>query len=208
MKKFYNRQSIRLSNYDYSKSGFYFITICTKDRKHLFGDIVSGKMVLNNAGRIVEKCWEEIPVHFPNVRIHTFVVMPNHIHGILKIQANDYSPVLMKDLCQNLELPEHKYFLSDRIDRSSIHNALVKLKDDGPRGTSKTLGSVIRGFKIGVTKWFRKNDPKNFPVGRSPWQRNYWDYIIRDERGYHQIALYIIDNPIKWEKDKLNRRGE
>jgi len=115
------------------RSPGYFITLCTQNRACLFGDIIKGKMVLNDAGIMVEKCWNEIPQHFANVILDEHAIMPNHFHGIIMIDcdivganvgANNYSP-----------LRERKM------------------------GTSKTIGSIIRGFKIGVTKWFRQKSP-------------------------------------------------
>jgi len=124
----HHRRSIRLSGYDYSQAGAYFITICTQDRACLFGDVVDGEMRLNDAGRVAQQCWRQIPAHFPNVELDEFVVMPNHVHGILVITdvgAKNFSPL----------------HLTEQI----------------PHGTSRTIGSIIRGFKIGVIKWFRKN---------------------------------------------------
>ncbi len=79
---------IRLKNYDYSQAGFYFITICTQNRVHLFGDIVNGEMVLNDAGVMMSKIWHEIPYYYHKFAIHEFVIMPNHIHGIIEIVHN------------------------------------------------------------------------------------------------------------------------
>lgn len=81
----HNRRSIRLKGYDYSQEGWYFLTICTHNKQHLFGEIENYKMILNDVGKIVNTCWLEIPEHFPNVTLHEFVIMPNHIHGIIEI---------------------------------------------------------------------------------------------------------------------------
>jgi REP element-mobilizing transposase RayT len=80
-----DRRSIRLKGYDYSKAGAYFVTVCTHNRKCLFGDIVDGKMVFNAAGHAAAQCWHAIPDHFPNALLDAFVVMPNHVHGIVVI---------------------------------------------------------------------------------------------------------------------------
>jgi len=139
----HHRRSIRLPHYDYAQPGGYFIAICTQNRVCLFGDIINGKTVLNDAGMMVEKCWNEIPQHFPNAILDEYALMPNHFHGIIIIVgANNYSP---------------------------LHNPRM--------GTSKTIGSIIRGFKIGVTKWFREKSP-DFVV----WQRNYYERVIRGEK--------------------------
>lgn len=91
--KKHHRLSIRLPGYDYAQSGAYFVTLCTQDHRSLFGRIEGEEMRLNAAGRTAEKCWGEIPSHFPQVALDEFVIMPNHIHGILVIVgANDDSP--------------------------------------------------------------------------------------------------------------------
>lgn len=89
----HHRRSIRLKGYDYAQAGLYFITICCQNRACLFGDVVDGKMILNDAGKIANDCWLEIPNHFPNEVLHEYIVMPNHIHGIIEfVGANNYSP--------------------------------------------------------------------------------------------------------------------
>ena len=160
----HHRKSIRLRDYDYSQAGLYFITICTHEKLPLFGKIVDEIMVKNDAGVVAEKCWREIPEHFPQIILGGFVVMPNHIHGIIEIvganeivEANDYSPL---------------------------------------RGTSKTVGSIVRGFKIGVTKWFRELTDIH-----KVWQRNYHEHVIRDEKAHEKISEYIEYNPQKWQED-------
>jgi putative transposase len=90
------RQNLRLPEFDYSQPGAYFVTIVTQDRKPLFGQVVDGEMVLNEVGRIAEEVWVEISEHFPNVELGEFVVMPNHIHGIISIanvEATHASPL-------------------------------------------------------------------------------------------------------------------
>ena len=81
----HHRRSIRLKGYDYSQPGWYFVTVVTYDRQNLFGHIENGKMILNDGGKIARKCWLEIPHHYPNVNLDEFVVMPNHVHGIIVI---------------------------------------------------------------------------------------------------------------------------
>ena len=169
-----NRRSIRLRGYDYSQAGAYFVTICTHNRQCLFGEIMGGEMRLNDAGNIARQCWDDIPIHFPQVDLDEFVVMPNHIHGIVVISNNagakNFSP-----------LP----------------------KTTRPCGISKTIGSIVRGFKIGVTKWMRNNTPIH-----DVWQRNYWEHIVRNEPELDLIREYIHNNPAQWELDKLHPGNE
>jgi putative transposase len=160
------------------------VTVCTHNRVILFGENENGKMVLpvhfvracaerkNEAGRIVEKHWKEISIHFPHAELDHFVVMPNHIHGLLLIVrdegAKDFSP----------------------------------LRKQQPSGTSKTIGSIIRGFKIGTTKWMREQT-----MIHNVWQRNYYDRVIRNEADLNRIREYIAANPMRWAEDSENPRN-
>lgn len=175
--KIKSRESIRLKGYDYSQKGAYFVTICTYKHKCLFGDMKNGKMGLNDAGRVVEKCWDNIPEHFPHVKLHEFIIMPNHIHGILSVGAKNFSPV--------------------RGNHPPVRGNHPPAGNERPRGTSKTIGSVVRGFKIGVTKWMRNNK-----IICNVWQRNYYEHVIRDENDLNRIRGYIVNNPLKWAEDK------
>ncbi|WP_332033106.1 transposase [Kaistella sp.] len=201
----HHRRSIRLQGYDYSQEGLYFITICCQDRAHLFGEILDGEMILNDAGLQAQKCWQDIPNHFPNAVLHEYIIMPNHIHGIIEfVGANQYSPnnnspnqtfsdngndVENNDKAKDLEL------VNGTKNFSPLPNATW-------RSPSKTIGSVIRGFKIGVTKWMRNNT-----TVVNVWQRNYYDHIIRNEQDYERISEYIKNNPILWKEDRFYDNG-
>lgn len=166
----HRRRSIRLKHYDYRSQGFYFITICCKNKHHFLGEIVDDEMRLNKIGNIVRQCWEDIPDHFPNVSLHSFVIMPNHLHGIIEI-VETVGKIIICPMYKG-----EKCF------------ALT--------GTSRTIGSIVRGFKIGVTKWVRQNTDIS-----EIWQRNYYEHIIRNETSYFQIIEYIENNPLKWLED-------
>ena len=171
----HHRRTIRLCGYDYAQEGLYFVTVCCQGRACLFGEIVDGEMILNPAGRMVEKCWLDIPKHFTHAVLHDYIIMPNHVHGIIEltdvvagatnVRAKNFSP----------------------LSRQSQF-----------RSPSKTIGSIVRGFKIGVTKWMRQNTDI-FSV----WQRNYYEHIIRNAKSYENIAEYIITNPARWRDDNL-----
>ncbi|MGD9486401.1 MAG: transposase [Calditrichaceae bacterium] len=195
----HHRRSIRLREYDYSQSGAYFVTMCAQNRECLFGEITDGKMILNDAGRVVEQCWNDITIHFPHVELDEFVIMPNHVHGILiitdaNVGAKNISP--RPKNTKNRQDVGAKNFspLPETSQQSSPPTT-----NQHPRGTSKTIGSVIRGFKIGVTKWMRQNT-EFYHI----WQRNYYERVIRDENELNRIREYIINNPIKWEMDREN----
>ena len=177
----HRRRSIRLRGYDYSQEGGYFVTICTKDRACLFGTIVENKMQLNEAGRFVDDCWKQIPTHFPRVILDEHTIMPNHVHGIIMIEGNvgvqNLEP-LQKSLREPThEPPENKF-------QHIIPNS---------------MGSIVRGFKIGVTKWFRQNTRVHVV-----WQRNFYEHIIRNDDSLHRIREYILYNPIRWATDRDN----
>ena len=165
----HHRRSIRQRGYDYSQAGTYFITICTQGPACLFGKIVDGKMLFNATGRLVDECWNDIPAHFPHVELDEFAVMPNHVHGILSI-----------------------------IETVGAKNVSPLPSQQRP-GTSKTIGSIICGFKIGPTKWIRANTDI-----RDVWQRNYYEHIIRDDASLNRIRQYIMQNPPRWAEDFEN----
>lgn len=184
----HHRRSIRLKGYDYAQEGLYFITICCFENKHLFGRIVDGVMVLNKAGEIAEKCWLEIPEHFKNVVLHAFVIMPNHVHGILEIEG------------AKKEMNEYGVgALTGAKNFSPVREDIIgNRKSPLPQSPSRTIGSMVRGFKIGVTKWMRQHtDVVNV------WHRNYYDIIIRNEQSYDNISKYIVNNPINWRDDRF-----
>lgn len=170
-KSFGNRKSIRLKNYDYRSAGYYFITIRTDKKRPFFGKITDNEIKLNVAGKIAQKFWMEIPEHYQFAKLDQFIIMPNHIHGILIIERNDLNP-----RAQNI----------------------APLQDQTPESMSGSVGAIVRGYKIGASKWFRQN------LGiKNVWQRNYYEHIIRKEESLLKIQEYIANNPISWEKDEL-----
>jgi len=179
----HHRRSIRLKGYDYTQPGAYFVTLVTYERMPLFGEIVNGEMRLNDIGRVAERCWLDIPSHFPHVALDAFVIMPNHVHGILWI----------------IESPPGTAEMPEMVGAKSFSPRPPPSSTEHPRGTSKTIGSVIRGFKIGVTKWVRQNTDIYIV-----WQRNYYEHIIRNERALNAIRQYIIENPRRWQMDREN----
>lgn len=179
------RRSIRLKGYDYSQAGAYFVTICARDRACLFGEAIDGQVFLNLAGRIVEQCWLEIPDHYPHVELDAYIVMPDHVHGI----------IVVTNLARNVGANKHSPTRSAPSAGANDHSP-VSMERAGFRSPSKTIGSVVRGFKIGVTKWLRQNTDVV-----EVWQRGYYEHIIRDEESLDRIRLYIADNPANWETD-------
>jgi len=176
--KHYHRRSIRLKGYDYTQPGAYFVTICTHSREILFGQVMDGEMVLNEYGQIVQACWREIPAHFPHVALEAFVVMPNHIHGI----------ILIVDDIAEMTTPV-----------GATHASPLQNTPRGPvRGS---LGAIVGGFKSAATR--RINTLRNTPSA-PVWQRNYYEHIVRNDRALNAIRRYIAANPVRWDVDRYN----
>ena len=172
-----NRKSIRLPNYDYTQEGAYFVTLVTHNRKCLFGNIVQGGMHLNPIGEVVKDVWLSIPRHFSHVTMDLYVIMPNHIHGILTINsdvvgARHAVPLLQHRPSQNFE--------------------------SFGKPVKGSIPTIIRSFKSEATR--RVNIIRGTP-GEIFWQRNYFEHVIRDEKDYQAIYNYIIINPHHWVED-------
>jgi REP element-mobilizing transposase RayT len=177
----FQRKNIRLKNYDYSQNGLYFITICTQNKEYVFGKIEDGKMLLNDAGKYASNCWVEITEHFPNVFLHEYVIMPNHVHGIIEIVG-----------VENLQpLPFRRMNDKTTVGVENFQPMQPK-KNAFQKMIPRSIGSIVRGYKIGVTK----------KLGCSKWQRNYYEHIIRNEEEYEKIAEYIENNPANWDNDE------
>ena len=159
----YRNESNRYPGWNYGWDGFYFVTICVKHRAPAFGQVVDGRMELSELGQWARYCWKDIPNHFPFVVLDAFIVMPDHIHGIIQINkpvgAQDFAPLRARNIF-------------------------------GPQ--SQNLGSIIRGFKIGVKKYTTMH---HIPF---QWQPNYHDHIIRNQQALERIRIYIRNNPKNW----------
>jgi putative transposase len=167
---------MRLKGYDYTQPGYYFVTICTYRRKELFGKIAGEEMRLNEYGLIVKKCWEEIPAHFSNVNLDYFIIMPNHIHGIIEITD-----------CQNSVEERHASLLQNMDDL-----------DISPGVKRGSLGAIIGSFKAAVT---RQINLSNKPLNVKIWQQGYFDHIVRKETSLDMIRKYIENNVLQWYLD-------
>ncbi len=173
----HHRRSIRLKGYDYTQPGAYFVTIhAHREVGMIFGDVVDGVMQLNGAGQIADDCWRAIPEHFDYVTLDVWVVMPNHMHGILVF-----------DDCTGEAMPLGR---GEAMPRPYAAGA--------PAGS---LGVVVGAYKSAVTK--RINIVRDTPGG-VVWQRNYYEHIIRNERALQTIQAYIINNPARWAVDRYN----
>ena len=213
--KYYNKYRIpsaRLQSWDYGNNAAYFITICTKNREHFFGEIVNDSMELSTIGLQVEQEWIKTPAFRPdmNLELGNFVVMPNHFHAILIIGENKYNthgggdrrrrdamhgvstggtPPTDKNVPKGVNAPTG----------GDIHpgNDPTTANQFGPQ--SKNLASIIRGFKSAVTTFAKINGIFNFA-----WQSRFHDHIIRNADSFERIQNYIANNPLNWKDDKFN----
>jgi putative transposase len=176
----HHRQSIRLKNYDYTLAGAYFVTLCTFQKQHLFGEIVDGEMVLNEIGSIVHFEWKWTEIVRPTIDMDVYVVMPNHLYGIVVFSETN-----------NAKLSEN-----------AVH-ANVGAHSCAPLHRKKrSLGSFVAQFKATTMK--RINQLRDTP-GTPIWQRNYHEHVVRNDEDCNRIREYIQYNPQNWETDEENR---
>ena len=185
------RRSIRLHRYDYTRPGAYFVTICANERRSIFGAVRNGSMVLSEAGRIAEGCWLAIPEHFPNVSLDAFVIMPDHLHGIIVLRgARDRGDggnarEAIQVGARHAVPPQN---------RDSIHPRFGQ-------PIARSLPTIIGSFKSAVTNRLQR-------LGiRRPWQRNYYERVVRNRGALDAIRWYIRTNPVRSASRQSKRRN-
>lgn len=212
----YRIPSTRLQNWDYRWIGAYFITICTKDRINYFGQIENYEMELSHIGIIADIFWNEIPHHSQNVELGAYIVMPNHIHGILIISQNDVESVINFDndniKTRNSNIVETGHALSLQQQKKQQQNQKQNKFsiDNKPESIQKIIGqnrfqnigknsisSIIGSYKSAVTKHAHR---LGFEFA---WQTRFYDHIIRNDLSFEEITNYIINNPANWSNDKF-----
>lgn len=169
----YRIPSNRMSGWDYSEEGVYFLTVCTHHRECLFGEIVGRDMILNDLGMIVQREWIYSGQMRAEIILGPYVIMPDHFHAIV-------------------------YLVPNRLENDSCDGTFSVPVSDVPllRRKSQSVSSLMAGFKSAVTR--QVNMIRGTP-GEKVWQTNYYDHIIRNERAYQQIAAYIEMNPERWQ---------
>jgi REP element-mobilizing transposase RayT len=184
----HHRRSVRLKGYDYSLSGAYFITICTKDRECLFGQINTGEMILNEYGDIVQKYLEHLPERFSNMQFDIHVILPNHIHGIIIINDNCRGEVFSPP---DMSTPLHRYEPQKKGGKTP------------PLRREPTLGNIIAYFKYQTTVKINEIRDTFCPI----WQRNYYERVIRNDLELSKFRKYVQNNPLQWDIDKENPKN-
>ena len=214
-----DRRSIRLKEFDYAQEGSYFITLCTINRVHLFGEIIQGKMNPNPFGELAKSEWLNTPILRPNTALDEFIIMPDHFHAILSIKESvrAYLPhdnsvraycntpqfsnsaqeeSFLANISSEENCPSEQSFRANSSSEQSVRaycNTPQRFKSP-----SQTIGAIIRGYKAALTKQI--NILRNTP-GQPIWQRNYFEHIIRSEEELIRIQKYIIYTPRNWEKN-------
>ncbi|MCB9426416.1 MAG: transposase [Flavobacteriales bacterium] len=204
---FHQRKSIRLPEYDYSQAGLYFITICTQNRECIFGDVINGEMVLNDAGMMVEKWYYELENKFSDIRCHEMIVMPNHFHCIVENVGDTVGADLR--VCPNIN-DDNMSPITGEHTGSPLRCVCPNINDDN---VNPIMGEHAGSPLHRVVQWFKTMTTNEYIRGVKSmgwqsfdgklWQRNYYEHIIRNEQSFQNISEYIINNPSKWNEDKF-----
>ena len=214
------RRPRRLGAYDYAQDGAYSVTICTDWREHLFGTVTDGRMELNSAGRAVERVWQGLPEHYPHVELDVFVVMPNHVHGIVvlvggeSVGSSDSVPAV-ESVIDGSRAEEAGYKPAPTQgtgpvqDRAAMHEAARAEEAGWKPAPTKTgaptrrhgLSEVVRGFKTYSGR--RVNEVRGTP-GVAVWQRGYYEHVVRNEEDMNRIRQYFQENPLRWSLKREN----
>jgi len=179
------RKLNRLRKFDYNQQGYYYLTICTKNRAKFFAEVSDNNIALSRIGKIANKFWIAIPEHFQNIELDEYIIMPEHIHGII-IVNNDAG---------NADLPSFKY-----VSPQCSPNP----KGNDSNRSKMLISKIIHGFKSSATREIRKQ----FPDCDFEWQKSYYDHIIRDSNDLDRIREYITDNPRNWKTDMIEDVGD
>jgi len=197
----FHRRSIRLNGYDYTRAGAYYVTACTQERAHMFGDVADGMMLPNAMGTVVQRCWDAIPGHMPMVVCDAFVVMPNHVHGIIVITDMVASDDAMAGGWSvgagNFRPVQPPVPPADMITPPDNAKRIMPVMQKG------SLGHIMQTFKAAVSRQVVRDGlmPRGAPI----WQRGYYEHIIRDGDAHDRIAQYIVENPANWKGDRFNQ---
>jgi putative transposase len=197
-----HRRSIRLPGYDYAQPGAYFVTIVAAGRQCLFGHIEEGRMQLSDAGKVAQEQWAKLPGRFPMLELGAYVVMPNHVHGILVV--NDHSRRGTAEDLQNLEDdPSRRRGTAEDLQNLDDNSSRRAPTEEFGKPRPGSISTIVRSYKAAVT--FRihlMRGTSNTPL----WQRNYYEHIIRDDKDWQRIHKYVESNPAMWEQDQENPR--
>ena len=190
----HQRKSIRLIEYDYSQPGEYFVTICTYNHECILGEIINGEMCLNEIGKIVNEEWLQTAIIRPDIQLDSYVIMPNHIHGILVLD-------------NSLVGPRHGVALQQPISDivGSCHGMTLPIRKESNQNINQfskpvknSVSVIINQYKSSVKRWCNKNGFEYFH-----WQSRFYDQILTMGKSIDNIREYIWNNPKNWNEDDL-----
>jgi putative transposase len=214
-----HRRSIRLDGYDYASAGAYFVTVCTQDRACVFGDVVDGEMRANACGRIVQDVWAGLASRYANVELDAFVVMPNHVHGIIVLMAGvmnhartggadgDAGRGARRGAIHCAQMNPEGAMAEGAMNHEGMINHARTIGEMGAANSRAgaagvpPLGEVVRAFKAISTRLIHRD----VMPGTAVWQRNYYESIIRDEDSLNRVRAYVSANPARWLTDRDNQ---
>ncbi len=192
--KLHHRKSIRLPDWDYSWGWWYYVTMCTQGRECIFGIVISDEMRLNDVGEIVRDEWMKTPTIRPEVELDEYVIMPNHMHGIIIINDSSQSHAGAIHESPRREVPQSEWW-QDRI-----HESPPRMRKIDER-RQMTLSKIIGRFKMNSAKQI--NLIRKTP-GTPVWQRGFYEHIIRNDADLTRIRTYMANNPLQWAIDEEN----
>jgi putative transposase len=204
MNKYPKRKAIRLKEYDYTQPGYYYVTICTYDRKCLFGDMIDDQINLNIAGQTIDQILKILPGYYSNTIIDNHVVMPNHVHAIIQI-TNPVGDDLRVVPDQNQDQKPNQIINKNILTDDKYIQGNGRIQRSAPTGCL-SLSNIIQRFKMITTKKYIDGVKNNNwqPFNKHLWQRNYYDHLIRTTTSLKNIREYIINNPATWDNDEDN----
>lgn len=206
--RIHHRRSIRLRGYDYAGGGAYFVTICTQGKEFLFGEIVEGEMIVNEAGRLVQKTWDALPQRFGSLVLDAFQVMPNHVHAVFVLPGPGLEPALAKATGAPVIQPSpgrrgraRPTLFNDRQNNQGTASQGSTDKKGTASRPRTAMGDVVGAFKsistIAVNKLMSR-------TGTRLLHENFYEHIIRDVDELEIIRDYIVHNPQRWLEDPEN----
>jgi REP element-mobilizing transposase RayT len=216
----YRIESARLSSWDYASAAWYFVTVCTHGSQCLFGNVADGEMHLSRLGEVAREYWMEIPQHFSNVGLDPFVVMPNHVHGIIILEpADSPTPVgdtprprreVARETCRDVarETRDVARETCRDVARETCRDVACNVSSGSLQRMSRlspkagSLSVIVRSYKAAVTRQCRLEGFHSFR-----WQARFYDHIIRSEESLRRIREYMANNAMQWELDKYYRPG-
>ena len=226
-----DRRSIRLRGFDYALDGAYFVTVCVAGRKRILGRIRNGTAILSEAGHLVVTAWERLPLHYPRVRLDAFVVMPNHVHGIVVLDGvvgtgrsgasggrretgevgagrsgasgsrREAGQVGAGRSGASDGRPETGQVGAGLRPAPTVARAPIPTSGGVPDPRRHALPEIVRAFKAFSA---RAINLRRGTPGTPVWQRNYYERILRDERALAAVRRYIRENPAKWGDDRFH----